>query len=54
MQAQILFLRDPKLVPIRDAVTAAVERRHAQVRELWVAMLESIGVHHDQPDAEHA
>jgi hypothetical protein len=54
MQAQILFLKDPKLLPVRAAVTAAVERRHAQVRELWVAMLESIGVHSDQPDAEHA
>jgi hypothetical protein len=52
MQAQILFLKDPGLLPIRNDVNAAVERRHTQVRELWWAMLESIGVRRDQPDAE--
>ena len=54
MQAQILFLKSPQLLPVRDAVNAAVERRHAQVRGLWTAMLESIGVRRDQPDAEQA
>jgi hypothetical protein len=39
MLAQILFLKSPQLVPVRDAVAAAVERRHAQIRELWDAML---------------
>jgi hypothetical protein len=39
MHAQILFLKGPQLIPVRDAVAAAVERRHAQVRELWNAML---------------
>lgn len=54
MQAQILFLKSPQLLPVRDAVNAAVERRHAQVSGLWIAMLESIGVRRDQPDAKHA
>jgi hypothetical protein len=36
-------------LPVRDAVNAAVERRHAQVRELWVAMHESIGIRRDNP-----
>ena len=44
IQAQILFLKGPEFVPIRDCVNAAVERRHQQVRDLWETMLESIGV----------
>jgi hypothetical protein len=44
MQAQILFLKGPQLVPVRDAVASAVERRHAQIRELWQNMLHSIEV----------
>lgn len=44
MQAQILFLKGQDLLPFRDAVNAAVEQRHAQVRELWDAMLRNIGV----------
>ncbi len=44
LQAQILFLKGPDLFPFRDAVNAAVEQRHQQVRELWDAMLEGIGV----------
>jgi hypothetical protein len=44
MQAQILFLKSPQLVAVREAVDAAVERRHKQVRRLWSAMLDSIGV----------
>jgi hypothetical protein len=44
MQAQIMFLKDPGLLPVRSDVNAAVERRHAQVRELWSALLEGIGV----------
>jgi hypothetical protein len=39
LQAQILFLKGPQLIPVRDAVAAAVERRHAQVRELWSRLL---------------
>jgi hypothetical protein len=44
MQAQILFLKGQDLLPFRDAVNAAVEQRHQQVRELWDAMLKDIGV----------
>jgi len=44
LQAQILFLKGPDLIPFRDAVSAALERRHADVRRLWNETLESIGV----------
>jgi hypothetical protein len=54
MQAQIVFLKSPQLIPVRTAVSAAVERRHGQVRELWNAMLRGIeietsGRHHLAP-----
>ncbi len=44
MQAQILFLKGPELHSVREAVAAAVEQRHAQVRELWNGMLHGIGI----------
>jgi hypothetical protein len=44
IQAQILFLKGHDLLPYRDAVNAAVEQRHKQVRELWDAMLRGIGL----------
>jgi hypothetical protein len=44
IQAQIQFLKRPDLLPFRNAVNAAVESRHAQVRKLWDDMLSSIGV----------
>ena len=44
MHAQIVFLKSPQLVPVRDAVSAAVERRHSQVRELWDGMLEGMEI----------
>jgi len=44
MQAQILFLKGQDLLPYRDAVNTAVEHRHRQVRDLWDAMLRSIGI----------
>jgi hypothetical protein len=40
MQAQIIFLKGEGLLRYR----AAVERRHQQVRDLWDAMLNGIGV----------
>jgi hypothetical protein len=49
MQAQILLLKSADLLPIRDAVTAAVERRHLQVRKLWDDMLAGIGVDRRRP-----
>lgn len=50
MQAQILFLKGPQLLPVRDAVAAAVEGRHAQVRELWTTMLQSMEI---EPSNRH-
>ena len=44
MQAQIMFLKSADLLPLRQAVTAAVEGRHLQVRKLWQEMLAAIGV----------
>lgn len=43
MQAQISFLKGQDLLPYRDAVNAAVEERHRQVRDLWDSMLKGIG-----------
>jgi hypothetical protein len=49
MQAQILLLKDPGLLPVRNDVNAAVERRHAQVRSLWSDMLGELGIGRAQP-----
>jgi hypothetical protein len=43
-RGQILFLKSSELLPLRDAVNAAVESRHLQVRRLWDEMLTGIGV----------
>lgn len=48
LQAQIIFLKGESLVPFRDAVSAALERRHAEVRKLWREMLESIDISNDE------
>ena len=44
MQAQILFLKGPELAPFRDAVSAALERRHAEIGKLWAEALEGVGI----------
>jgi hypothetical protein len=44
LQAQILFLKSPDLLPFRDAVSAALERRHVEVRKLWAEALEGAGI----------
>jgi hypothetical protein len=44
LQAHILFLKRESLVPFRGAVSAALERRHAEMRKLWREMLQSVGV----------
>jgi hypothetical protein len=44
LQAQIVFLKGPELASVRQEVTAAVEQRHDQVRELWKSMLAALGV----------
>jgi hypothetical protein len=49
IQAQILFLKNAELLPVRDAVSAAVENRHAQVRSLWRKMLQGVDVDDNEP-----
>lgn len=44
IQAQIHFLKGDDLKPVRDAVSAAVNDRHRQVRKLWTDVLTSIGI----------
>jgi len=44
MHAQIVFLKSQQLVPVRAVVSATVERRHAQVRELWDSMLKGMEI----------
>jgi hypothetical protein len=44
MQAQILFLKGPQLLPVRDAVASAVEWRHSQIRDLWQNMLHTMEI----------
>ncbi|AMA58194.1 hypothetical protein BCCGELA001_19255 [Bradyrhizobium sp. CCGE-LA001] len=42
--AQTLFLKGTELVAYRDAVSAALEQRHAGVRKLWHELQTSIGI----------
>jgi hypothetical protein len=44
LQAQILLLKGPELVPFRDSVSSALERRHAEIRRLWAEALEGVGI----------
>ena len=44
LQAQIILLKGPDLAPFRDAVSATLEQRHADVRKLWTEALEGVGV----------
>ena len=44
MQAQILFLKGPEPAPFRNAVSAALERRHAEIGKLWAEALEGVGI----------
>jgi hypothetical protein len=44
MQGQILYLKSPELAEVRGVAEAALERRHAQMRSLWDAMLRSLDV----------
>ena len=44
LQAQILFLKGPELVSFRDAVNAALERRHTEIGKLWAQALEGVGI----------
>ncbi len=44
LQAQILFLKGPELVPFRSVVSTALERRHSEITRLWDGALEDIGI----------
>jgi hypothetical protein len=44
LQAQMLFLKGQDLVPFREAVSAALERRHTDVRRLWRETLAGVGI----------
>ena len=44
LQAQILFLKGPELVPFRNAVSAALERRHTEIAKRWAEALEGVGI----------
>jgi hypothetical protein len=44
LQAQILFLKSPELVPFREPVSAAVAKRHTEIRKLWTDALEGVGI----------
>jgi hypothetical protein len=44
IQAQILFLKGPELVPFHGAVSTAVAKRHAGTRKLWTDALEGVGL----------
>jgi hypothetical protein len=44
LQAQILILKGPQLVPFRDAVSSSLEGRHAEIRKFWTAALEGVGI----------
>ena len=47
VQAQLRFLKSLELTPVRDAISAAVDRRHRQLRQLWTELLSSMGVSPD-------
>lgn len=49
LQAQIVFLKGADLMPFRDIVNSAVEKRHAEVRNLWTETLASIGITNSRP-----
>lgn len=44
LQAQILLLKSADLAPFRDAVSTALEKRHAQIGKLWGDALAGIGI----------
>ena len=52
IQAQIQFLKNDDLKPLREAVSAAVEGRHRQVRKLWGELLAGIGIRRDAENGE--
>jgi len=49
LQAQIVFLKSPELLAFRDAISSAIETRHAEVRDRWNNVLEGIGIVTQRP-----
>ncbi|WP_407187740.1 hypothetical protein [Bradyrhizobium centrosematis] len=52
LQAQIMFLKGEILLPYRDTVSTALERRHVQIRKLWCEMLEGIDISRSENGAK--
>ena len=46
VHTQLRFLNSAELASARDAISAAVDRRHHQLRQLWAELLSSMGVSH--------
>ena len=44
LQAQILFLKGPDLLPFRGTVSTVLESRHNELRKLWHDALASVGI----------
>ncbi|WP_314955634.1 hypothetical protein [Bradyrhizobium cosmicum] len=44
LQAQILFLKGPDLLPFRGTVSTVLESRHTELRKLWHDALASVGI----------
>ena len=44
LQAQILFLKSPDLLPFRGTVSTILESRHTELRKLWHDTLASVGI----------
>jgi hypothetical protein len=44
LQAQIVFLKGPELVPFRNAVSSALERSHTEIGKLWAEALEGVNI----------
>ncbi|HME24853.1 MAG TPA: hypothetical protein VKI44_26575 [Acetobacteraceae bacterium] len=47
VQAQLRFLKSPELGTARDAISAAVDRRYSQLRQLWAELLSGMGVNQE-------
>jgi hypothetical protein len=44
LQAHTLLLKGPDLAPFAGSVTESLERRHTEIRKLWIDALEGVGI----------
>lgn len=44
LQAHIQLLKSPELIPFRNAVSSALERRHTEIGRLWAQALEGVDI----------